>query len=131
MYVVYIMDHIHHLLSESKKWKVAYIWDRREYIHQDSSRFNSKHAPNHTLSKIRLSRIPIEIVGLTNFRDSPPSPPMSSSNVPDHVSTNPNLHHSTQHYQRQTNLLVHKKLKYTPMSPLKSLPVSPNLARTV
>jgi len=33
MYVVYNKDHhIHHLLNESKKWKVSYIWNRREYI---------------------------------------------------------------------------------------------------
>jgi len=32
MYVVLIIDHIHHLLNELKKWKVSYIWDRREYI---------------------------------------------------------------------------------------------------
>ena len=31
MYVVYNKDHIHHLLNESKKWKVSYIWDQREY----------------------------------------------------------------------------------------------------
>jgi len=31
MYVVYNVDYIHYLSSESKKWKVAYIWDRRKY----------------------------------------------------------------------------------------------------
>ena len=41
MYVVYIMDHIHHLLSESKKWKVAYIWDRREYFSMHNQSMNT------------------------------------------------------------------------------------------
>jgi len=31
MYVIYNKDHIHHLLNESKKWKVSYIWDWREH----------------------------------------------------------------------------------------------------
>jgi hypothetical protein len=31
MYVVYIVDHIHHLLNEPKKSKFAYNSDRREY----------------------------------------------------------------------------------------------------
>jgi len=32
MYVVYIVDHIHHLLNEPKKSKFAYNSDQREYI---------------------------------------------------------------------------------------------------
>jgi len=32
MYVVYIVDHIHHLLNEPKKSKFAYNSDRREYF---------------------------------------------------------------------------------------------------
>jgi len=32
MYVVYNKYHIHHLLNESKKWKISYIWDRMEYL---------------------------------------------------------------------------------------------------
>jgi uncharacterized protein YraI len=31
MYVVYNIDHIHHLLNEPKKSKFAYNSDRREY----------------------------------------------------------------------------------------------------
>jgi len=33
MYVVHNEDHIHHLLNESIKWKVSYIWDRMEYFY--------------------------------------------------------------------------------------------------
>jgi len=31
IYAVYIVDHVHHLLNESKKSKFAYNSDRREY----------------------------------------------------------------------------------------------------
>jgi len=37
MYVVYNIDYIHHLLNESKKWKVVYIWNRREYVTKKNS----------------------------------------------------------------------------------------------
>jgi len=30
MYMINNMDHTHYLLNEPKKWKIAYIWDRRE-----------------------------------------------------------------------------------------------------
>ncbi|CAL5197381.1 unnamed protein product [Lathyrus oleraceus] len=53
----------------------------------------------------------IEMIDLTNSRDSSPSPRISSSNVPmilniGHVSTNPNLHNHIHHHQHQTNMLV-------------------------
>ncbi|CAK8566744.1 unnamed protein product [Lathyrus sativus] len=63
----------------------------------------------------------IEIIDLTNSRDSSPLPYISSSNVPmilniGHVSTNPNLHNHTHHHQHQTNVWV---------SPPQGLRVSP------
>jgi len=42
MYVVLIIDHIHHLLNEFKKWKVSYIWDRREYVFAEFIQIGSK-----------------------------------------------------------------------------------------
>nr|QSD99538.1 MYB family transcription factor [Melilotus albus] len=55
--------------------------------------------------------MPNEIVDLTIFPDSPPSPPISSSNAPmilnfGFASTNPNLHHHVQHHQHQTTFSV-------------------------
>nr|QSD99552.1 MYB family transcription factor [Melilotus albus] len=53
----------------------------------------------------------IEIIDLTNTPDSPPSSPISLSNVPTilnfgPISTNPNLHQHIHHHNHQTTLLV-------------------------
>ncbi|XP_050918077.1 transcription factor MYBS3 [Lathyrus oleraceus] len=53
----------------------------------------------------------IEMIDLTNSRDSSPSPYISSSIVPmilniGHVSTKPNLHNHIDHHQHQNNVLV-------------------------
>lgn len=55
--------------------------------------------------------MPIEIIDLTSSPDSPPSTPVSLSNLPTilnfaPVSTNPNLHHQIHPHQHQTTLFV-------------------------
>jgi hypothetical protein len=62
MYVVYNIDHIHHLLNEPKKSKFAYNSNRREYLSliNEALMFS-----NHIIYYLLLSLFPILIKLIT------------------------------------------------------------------